>query len=193
MGVGSWGSSYSASMGIPPITFYMLTIKFIIYFSKNKLWCWRRLLRVSWTSKRSNLSLPRKINIHRKNWCWIWCSKSLTTWFKEPTYWKKLSCYERLKAGGERGVTGWDGHEFGQTQGDSEEQGNLAATVHGVTELDLSQQLNSNSNHNNKKKNKENLAPEKEDITWFTFSNQNIIFLKKERNWKHLVKQIKTE
>ena len=24
-------------MGIPPITFYMLTIKFIIYFSKNKI------------------------------------------------------------------------------------------------------------------------------------------------------------
>ena len=37
MGVGSWGSSYSASMGILPITFYMLTIKVIIYFPKNKI------------------------------------------------------------------------------------------------------------------------------------------------------------
>ena len=27
-----------------------------------KLWCWRRLLRVSWTAKRSNQSIVKKIN-----------------------------------------------------------------------------------------------------------------------------------
>ena len=27
-----------------------------------ELWCWRRLLRVSWTSRRSNKSIPKKIN-----------------------------------------------------------------------------------------------------------------------------------
>ena len=27
-----------------------------------ELWCWRRLLRVSWTSRRSNQSIPKKIN-----------------------------------------------------------------------------------------------------------------------------------
>ena len=27
-----------------------------------KLWCWRRLLRVLWTARRSNQSLPREIN-----------------------------------------------------------------------------------------------------------------------------------
>ena len=27
-----------------------------------KLWCWRRLLRVPWTSRRTNLSIPEEIN-----------------------------------------------------------------------------------------------------------------------------------
>ena len=27
-----------------------------------KLWCWRRLLRVPWTARRSNQSIPKKIN-----------------------------------------------------------------------------------------------------------------------------------
>ena len=27
-----------------------------------KLWCWRRLLRVPWTARRSNLSIPKEIN-----------------------------------------------------------------------------------------------------------------------------------
>ena len=27
-----------------------------------KLWCWRRLLRVSWTARRSNQSIPKEIN-----------------------------------------------------------------------------------------------------------------------------------
>ena len=27
-----------------------------------KLWCWRRLLRVPWTARRSNQSIPKEIN-----------------------------------------------------------------------------------------------------------------------------------
>ena len=27
-----------------------------------ELWCWRRLLRVSWTARRSNLSIPKEIS-----------------------------------------------------------------------------------------------------------------------------------
>ena len=30
-----------------------------------ELWCWRRLLRVPWTARRSNLSIVKKINIGR--------------------------------------------------------------------------------------------------------------------------------
>ena len=37
-----------------------------------KLWCWRRLLRVSWTARRSNQSTLKKstLNIHWKDWYW---------------------------------------------------------------------------------------------------------------------------
>ena len=36
-----------------------------------ELWCWRRLLRVPWTTRRSNQSVLRKsiLNIHRKDCC----------------------------------------------------------------------------------------------------------------------------
>ena len=39
-----------------------------------ELWCWRRLLRVPWTTGRSNQSTLRKINLnsHWKDWCWSW-------------------------------------------------------------------------------------------------------------------------
>ena len=37
-----------------------------------ELWCWRRLLRVPWTARRSNQSIQRKstLNIHWNGWCW---------------------------------------------------------------------------------------------------------------------------
>ena len=37
-----------------------------------ELWCWRRLLRVHWTTRRSNPSILKKStqNIHWKDWCW---------------------------------------------------------------------------------------------------------------------------
>ena len=28
----------------------------------SELWCWRRLLRVPWTARRSNQSIPKEIN-----------------------------------------------------------------------------------------------------------------------------------
>ena len=36
-----------------------------------ELWCWRRLLRVPWTARRSNQSILRKstLNTHWKDWC----------------------------------------------------------------------------------------------------------------------------
>ena len=42
-----------------------------------ELWCWRRLLRVPWTARRS---------VHWKDWCWNWSSNTLTTWYKELTH-----------------------------------------------------------------------------------------------------------
>ena len=36
-----------------------------------ELWCWRRLLRVPWTARRSNQSILKDINlgVHWKDWC----------------------------------------------------------------------------------------------------------------------------
>ena len=39
----------------------------------------------------------------------IQSSNALATWCKELTHWKRPRCWERLKAGGEAGIRGWDG------------------------------------------------------------------------------------
>ena len=75
-----------------------------------ELWCWRRLLRVPWTARRSNQSILKSVlNIHWKDWCWSWNSNTLVTWCKELTHWKRPGCWERLRAGGEGDDRGWDG------------------------------------------------------------------------------------
>ena len=73
-----------------------------------ELWYWRRLLRVPWTARRSNQSILKEItlNTHWKDWCWS--SNPLATWCKEPTYWKRPWCWERLRTGGEGGDREWD-------------------------------------------------------------------------------------
>ena len=83
-----------------------------------ELWCWRRLLRVFWTTRRSNQSILKEIslNIHWKDWCWSWSSNPLATWCEEPTHWKRSWCWERLKAGGEGDNRGWDGWMASPTQ-----------------------------------------------------------------------------
>ena len=35
-----------------------------------ELWCWRRLLRVPWTARRSNQSILKEISPDWKDWCW---------------------------------------------------------------------------------------------------------------------------
>ena len=58
-----------------------------------ELWCWRRLLRVPWTARRSNQSILKSVlNIHWKDWCWSWNSNTLVTWCKELTHWKRPWC-----------------------------------------------------------------------------------------------------
>ena len=70
------------------------------------------------------------LNIHWKDWCWIWDSGTLATWCEEPTHWKRPWCWERLRVKGEGGSRGWDhqqlnGHKFEQTPGDTEWQESL--------------------------------------------------------------------
>ena len=75
-----------------------------------ELWCWRRLLRVPWTTRRSSPSLRRPVLIvHWKVWCWSWNFNSLATWCEELTHWKWSWCWERLMAGGTGYNRGWDG------------------------------------------------------------------------------------
>ena len=71
-----------------------------------ELWCWRRLLRVPWTTRQSNKSV---LNIHWKDWCWSWISNTLATWCEELTHWKSPWCWESLKVRGEGNNRGWDG------------------------------------------------------------------------------------
>ena len=76
-----------------------------------ELWCWRRLLRVSWTARRSNQSILKEISTEylleglmlKRN------SNTLVTWCEELTHWERPLCWERLKAGGEGDDRGWDG------------------------------------------------------------------------------------
>ena len=39
-----------------------------------ELWCWRRLLKVPWTARRSNQSILKEISPEYlwKDWCWSW-------------------------------------------------------------------------------------------------------------------------
>ena len=75
-----------------------------------ELWCWRRLLRVSWTARRSKQSILKKISPeYSGKTCWSWNTNTLATWCEELTHWKRPWCWERLKAGGEREDRGWDG------------------------------------------------------------------------------------
>ena len=76
-----------------------------------ELWCWRRLLRVPQTARRSSQSILRKSvpNIHWKDWCWSRNSNTLATLCENLTHWKRLWCFGRLKVGGEIDDREWDG------------------------------------------------------------------------------------
>ena len=79
-----------------------------------ELWCWRRVLRVPWTARRSNDSTLKEISpeYSPKDWCW----GTLATWWEELTHWKRPWCWERLKVGGEGDDKAWDGWMASPTQ-----------------------------------------------------------------------------
>ena len=77
-----------------------------------ELWCWRRLLRVPCTARRSNQSIWKEINPEyslEELMLKLKLSNTWTTWCKELTHWKWPWCWGRLKAGGEGDDRGWDG------------------------------------------------------------------------------------
>ena len=98
-----------------------------------ELWCWRRLLRVSWTARRSNQSIQKEISSGCSWEGWSWNSNTwpldVKNWLigKDPDAGKDWRQEEKGMTEDE--MVGWhhwfNGHEFGQTLGDSEVQGNL--------------------------------------------------------------------
>ena len=83
-----------------------------------ELWCWRRLLRVPWTARRSNQSLLKEINSEYslEGMVLKWSSNSLPTCCKESAHGKRHWCWERLKARGKVDNRGWDGWMASPTQ-----------------------------------------------------------------------------
>ena len=75
-----------------------------------EVWCWRGLLRVPWTARRSNQSILKEISPG--------CSleglvlklklQYLATWWEELTHFKRPLCWERLRAGAEGDDRGRD-------------------------------------------------------------------------------------
>ena len=83
-----------------------------------ELWCWRRLLRVPWTARRSNQSILKEISsgCSLEGLMLKLSSNTLATWCEEATQWKRPWYWERLKAGGEGDDRGWDGCMASPTQ-----------------------------------------------------------------------------
>ena len=90
----------------------------ITFCSCSEVWRWIRLLRVPWTARRSNQSILKELShdCSLKGLMLNWNSNTLATWCEEPTYWKRLWCWERLKAKGEGEDRGWDGWMASPTQ-----------------------------------------------------------------------------
>ena len=83
-----------------------------------ELWCWRRLLRVPWTARRSNQSILKEISSEyslqgmmlKLKLQYLWHLMQRTDSFEKTLIW------ERLKAGGEGDNREWDGWMASLTQ-----------------------------------------------------------------------------
>ena len=101
-----------------------------------KLWCWRRLLRVPWPSRRSNQSILKEISpgCSLKDWCWTWNSITLATYAKSWLIGKdpdaRKDWGQEEKGTAEDEMIGWQhqlhGHDIGWALGVSDGQGGLS-------------------------------------------------------------------
>ena len=79
-----------------------------------ELWCWRRLLRVPWTARRSNQSILKEISPEYSLEGLMLKLKlqyfgHLMRRTDSLAHWKRPWCWERLRVGGEGDDRGWDG------------------------------------------------------------------------------------
>ena len=118
-----------------------------------ELWCWRRLLRVSWTARRSNQSILKKISPgcslerHAEAETPILWPPDVKNWLieKDPdagTDWR-----QEEKGTAEDEMVGWhhwlDGHGFGWAPGvDDGQGGRVCCGSWGLKESDMTEQLN---------------------------------------------------
>ena len=121
-----------------------------------ELWCWRRLLRVPWTARRSNQLILKELNpeyllkeLMLKLQYFGQLMQRANSLEKDPNDGKDWGQEE--KEATEDEIVGWhhqlDGHEFEQALGDSEGQGSLACCSLGVGESDTTEQLNNDNRH----------------------------------------------
>ena len=124
------------------ISMYLCIYLFLFLFScawridAFELWCWRRFLRVSWTTRRSNQSILKEINLeytleglvlklNLQSFGHLMQRSQLVG--KDPGAGKDWR--QKEKGATEDEVVGWHhqltGHEFEQALGDSEGQGSL--------------------------------------------------------------------
>ena len=108
-----------------------------------QLWCWRTLLRVPWTGRRSNQSILKEINPEHSlkgPMLKLKLQYSGHLMQRADSSRKTPCCWESLKAGGEGAaedeIVRWhhrlNGHELEETPGNSEEQGCQACCCPGV-------------------------------------------------------------
>ena len=82
-----------------------------------QLWCWRRLLRVPWTARRSNQFILKEISPGRSlEGLMLKLKLQYFTWCEGLTHLKKPRCWERLRTEGEGDNKGWDGWMASPTQ-----------------------------------------------------------------------------
>ena len=121
-----------------------------------KLWCWRRLLRVPWTARRSNQAILKEIS---PEYPLEGLMLKLQLQYFGHLMWRTDSLKKTLKLGKIEGwrrrpteheLVGWhhwlDGHEFEQAPAGGEEQGSLiCCSPWDHKESDMTELLNNNN------------------------------------------------